>query len=138
VQVETLSAASAENPASTAALPATTPAASEASAGVSDVPAVTAPLQPAASAAVSPAAPDAPESGHFFIQVGAYGQAENARRTAQKLRDAGLAHVFTLAPSADQLLQRVRIGPISSVQEFDRLIARLSALGFPGARLAQD
>jgi rare lipoprotein A len=137
VQVETLSAASPENPAATAALPATTPAASEASAGVSDVPAVTAPLEPAASAAPPPA-PVTALSGHFFIQVGAYGQAENARRTAQKLRDAGLTHVFTLAPAADQLLQRVRIGPISSVQEFDQLIARLSALGFPGARLAQD
>jgi rare lipoprotein A len=137
VQVETVSAASPENPAAAAALPVTTPAASEASAGVSDVPAVTAPLEPAAGAAVSPAAA-APVSGHFFIQVGAYGQAENARRTAQKLREAGLAHVFTLAPAGDQLLQRVRIGPISSVQEFDQLIARLSALGFPGARLAQD
>jgi rare lipoprotein A len=137
VQVETVSAASPENPAANAALPVTTPAASEASAGVSDVPAVTAPLEPAAGAAVSPA-PATPLSGHFFIQVGAYGQAENARRTAQKLRDAGLAHVFTLAPAGDQLLQRVRIGPIASVQEFDQLIARLSALGFPGARLAQD
>jgi hypothetical protein len=36
------------------------------------------------------------------------------------------------------VLQRVRIGPIASVQEYDQLIARLSALGFPEARLAQD
>jgi hypothetical protein len=34
--------------------------------------------------------------------------------------------------------QRVRIGPIASVPEYDQLIARLSALGYPGARLAQD
>ncbi|HEY5020648.1 MAG TPA: SPOR domain-containing protein, partial [Steroidobacteraceae bacterium] len=74
----------------------------------------------------------------FYIQVGAYGQADNARRTAQKLRDAGVAHVFTLSPAADQPLQRVRIGPIASVPEYDQLIARLSALGFPAARLAQD
>jgi cell division septation protein DedD len=46
--------------------------------------------------------------------------------------------VFTLSPATDQPLQRVRIGPISSVQEFDQLIARLTALGFLGARLAQD
>jgi hypothetical protein len=32
----------------------------------------------------------------------------------------------------------VRVGPIQSVQQFDALIARLSTLGYPNARLAQD
>jgi rare lipoprotein A len=135
VQVEALTPAT---PAATAALPATTPAASAASVGVSNVPAVTAPLEPAASAPPQLAAPATAASGHFYIQVGAYGQADNAHRAAQRLRDAGLEHVFTLSPATDQPLQRVRIGPISSVQEFDQLIARLTALGFLGARLAQD
>jgi rare lipoprotein A len=73
----------------------------------------------------------------FFIQVGAYGQAENARRAIQRLRDAGLP---VLAPGADpgKPLQRVRVGPLSSVEEFDALMSRLNALGFSGARLAQD
>jgi rare lipoprotein A len=135
VQVEALTPAT---PAATAALPVTTPAASAASVGVSNVPAVTAPLEPAASAPPQLAAPATAASGHFYIQVGAYGQADNAHRAAQRLRDAGLEHVFTLSPATDQPLQRVRIGPISSVQEFDQLIARLTALGFLGARLAQD
>ena len=135
VQVEALTPAT---PAATAALPATTPAASAASVGVSNVPAVTAPLEPAASAPPQLAAPATAAPGHFYIQVGAYGQADNAHRAAQRLRDAGLEHVFTLSPATDQPLQRVRIGPISSVQEFDQLIARLTALGFLGARLAQD
>jgi rare lipoprotein A len=135
VQVEALTPAT---PAATAALPVTTPAASAASVGVSNVPAVTAPLEPAASAPPQLAAPATTASGHFYIQVGAYAQADNAHRAAQRLRDAGLEHVFTLSPATDQPLQRVRIGPISSVQEFDQLIARLTALGFLGARLAQD
>jgi rare lipoprotein A len=135
VQVEALTPAT---PAATAALPVTTPAASAASVGVSNVPAVTAPLEPAASAPPQLAAPATAASGHFYIQVGAYGQADNAHRAAQRLRDAGLEHVFILSPATDQPLQRVRIGPISSVQEFDQLIARLTALGFLGARLAQD
>ncbi len=135
VQVEALTPAT---PAATAALPVTTPAASAASVGVSNVPAVTAPLEPAASAPPQLAAPATAASGHFYIQVGAYAQADNAHRAAQRLRDAGLEHVFTLSPATDQPLQRVRIGPISSVQEFDQLIARLTALGFLGARLAQD
>jgi rare lipoprotein A len=138
VQVEALSPGSGT---SAAELPATTPGASAASAGVSNVPAITAPLEPAAGVAPRSTAPPAhvtAASGGFYIQVGAYGQADNARRTAQKLRDAGVAHVLTLAPAGDQPLQRVRVGPIASVAEYDQLIARLSALGFPGARLAQD
>ena len=35
-------------------------------------------------------------------------------------------------------LQRVRIGPLGSVQQYDQLIARLAQLGYPGARLAPD
>jgi rare lipoprotein A len=136
VQVEALTAA---GPATAAALPAITPGASAAIVGVSDVPPITAALQPAADAAPPPLAARGPAaSGGFYVQVGAYGLADNARRAAQKLREAGVAHVFTLAPAADQPLQRVRVGPISSVQEYDQLIARLTALGFPGARLAQD
>jgi rare lipoprotein A len=148
VDVEVLSPA---NPQSGTALPVTTQAASAASVGVSSVPAVTAPAEPAATAAPADDATAAPATtlpsmpppapvaaGHFYIQVGAFSQADNAQHAAKKLRDAGLEHVFTLAPAADQPLQRVRIGPIASVQQFDALIARLTALGYPGARLAQD
>jgi len=155
VQVETLSPASSPFGAE---LPVTTAAASSASAGLSSVPAMTAPLAsaPAAMAASAPstpvaatgaagaagaASPDAAEvlpAARLYIQVGAYGLADNARRTEQKLRGAGLEQVFTIGATPDQPLLRVRIGPISSVQEFDRLIARLNALGFAGARLAQD
>jgi rare lipoprotein A len=149
VQVETLSPATSQP---SAELPVTTAAASSASAGLSSVPAMTAPLAPAPPApapaaaagtasAASAASADAAETlpaAHFYIQVGAYGLADNARRTEEKLRGAGLEQVFTIGATPDQPLLRVRIGPISSVQEFDRLIARLNALGFAGARLAQD
>ena len=148
VDVEVLSPA---NPPSGTALPVTTQAASAASVGVSSVPALTTPAEqtadtPGTSSGIAPPAntlpampPPAPvAAGHFYIQVGAFSQADNAQRVAKKLRDAGLEHVFTLAPAADQALQRVRIGPIASVQQFDALIARLAALGYPGARLAQD
>jgi hypothetical protein len=32
----------------------------------------------------------------------------------------------------------VRVGPIRSVQQFDAMFAKLTSLGFPSARLAQD
>lgn len=153
VQVEVLSPSA---PSLTASMPVSTPAAQAASVGVSAVPA----MSPAASAALppptvpavgpdaasdAPAAPAAaaptatpPPGGSFYIQVGAYSKPDNASGAVRKLRGAGLEHVFTLGPSAQQPLQRVRIGPIASVQQFDALIGRLNALGFPNARLAQD
>jgi len=69
--------------------------------------------------------------------VGEYAQLQNADSAVRKLRTAGLENVL-LVPDAHQSLQRVRIGPIESVQQFDALIERLNALGFPNARLAQD
>jgi cell division septation protein DedD len=55
------------------------------------------------------------------------------------LQAAGVPQVFTLASSASgQRLRRVRIGPISSVEDFDQLAARLADLGFPEAQLAND
>jgi rare lipoprotein A len=156
VQVEVLTPAA---PALTASMPVNTPAAQAASVGVSSVPAMNPPpasqpapvTAPAAATGTAPGIPVAaapPEAGapaaapvptgSFYIQVGAYSRPENASGAVRRLRAAGLANVFTLAADAHQPLQRVRIGPIASVQQFDATIERLSALGFPNARLAQD
>jgi len=134
VQVEVLTPAA---PATTASLPVSAPAVSAASVGVSSVPAVTSAAE-ATPVPVPAPAPTAVPTTTFFIQVGAYGNARNADSTARKLRADGIDQVITLAPTASQPLQRVRVGPIQSVQQFDSLIARLSALGYPNARLAQD
>jgi rare lipoprotein A len=149
VQVEVLTPAA---PTLTAAMPVSTQAAQAASVGVSSVPALSpapASQPPAPAASAAPAAPAAPAglsaqaaipapTGSFYIQVGAYANPDNAASALRKLRGAGLDNAFTLGPDAHQPLQRVRIGPIASVQQFDALIERLSTLGFPNARLAQD
>jgi rare lipoprotein A len=150
VQVEVLTPAA---PSLTASMPVTAPAAQSASVGVSSVPAMSpTPAGQAPAPAVGPgaasnartvAAPASPiatpaPTGTFYIQVGAYSKAENANGAVRKLRGAGIENVFTLGPDVHQALQRVRIGPIASVQQFDASIERLSALGFPNARLAQD
>lgn len=115
-------------------------AASAASAGVSNVPPVSNPasLPQAAAAATPSATPTVTAPSGFYIQVGAFAQPLNASRAAQKLRAAGLTPIVTPESAAPRGLLRVRIGPIDSVQQFDALIARLNALGFSGARLAQD
>jgi rare lipoprotein A len=73
------------------------------------------------------------------VQVGAYGSESNAQRVAERLKAAGIGNVY-VSRGGDQpgALQRVRIGPLSSVAEFDRLQSRLGALGLTGSRLVTD
>jgi len=81
----------------------------------------------------------APAGLSLYIQVGAYGEAANAARVVARLRSAGLPRVLVLdGPAGARALQRVRIGPIASVEDYDQLAARLAAIGFPDARLATD
>lgn len=92
---------------------------------------------PAAAEGGGPPPPAVPVA--LFIQVGAFADEANAQRLVQRLQNAGMPRVFSL-PSADsgRALRRVRIGPLSSVAEFDRLAAQLATLGYPEARLAND
>jgi rare lipoprotein A len=75
----------------------------------------------------------------LYIQVGAFADDGNAQRLVQRLQSVGIPQVFSLAsPESGRMLRRVRIGPISTVEEFDRLAAQLARLGYPEARLAND
>jgi rare lipoprotein A len=75
----------------------------------------------------------------LYVQVGAFADQRNAQRVLDRLHTGGLPSALILAPPDGQpALYRVRLGPISSVPEFDQLTARLKALGFPDARLAMD
>jgi rare lipoprotein A len=163
VEVQVLNPAA---PTLTASMPVNMPAVEAASVGVSSVPAMGAPPAGAAASVAAPASVGPSPSGAatvprtavstaaatstapvtqitaataaLYIQVGAYARADNAAAALRRLRAAGFDNAFTLAPDAHQPLQRVRIGPIASVQQFDTMIDRLGALGFSSARLAQD
>jgi peptidoglycan lytic transglycosylase len=72
----------------------------------------------------------------LYVQVGAFSVQAHAARIVTRLHAAGLAGAFIFGPPVTRSrLYRVRIGPVSGVPEFDRLVARLTALGYPGARL---
>lgn len=72
----------------------------------------------------------------LYVQVGAFAVQGHAEHVVARLQAAGLAGAFVFGPPAARgHLYRVRIGPVSGVPEFDRLVARLTALGYPGARL---
>jgi peptidoglycan lytic transglycosylase len=75
----------------------------------------------------------------LYIQVGAFAEQANAQRVLDRLHTGGLASAFILTPpDGKPVLYRVRLGPVSTVPEFDQLAARLKILGFPDARLATD
>ena len=72
----------------------------------------------------------------LYVQVGAFAIRRNADRVLARLHAAGLASAFVFGPPETRSrLYRVRIGPVNGVPEFDRMVARLTALGYPGARL---
>lgn len=71
----------------------------------------------------------------LYVQAGAFAVQANASSLADKLRSAGMSNVAVVSPVSGGHLYRVRLGPIQSVDEFDRLSARLAALGVPDARL---
>jgi rare lipoprotein A len=72
------------------------------------------------------------------LQVGAYSTEASAARVIERLKAAGIANAYVSRAADAAALQRVRIGPLSSVAEFDQLQSRLGALGLPGARLVTD
>ncbi|MGC1730287.1 MAG: septal ring lytic transglycosylase RlpA family protein, partial [Steroidobacteraceae bacterium] len=75
----------------------------------------------------------------LYVQAGAFADPDNAQRLVEKLQAAGLRTAFVVSPLVGRSqLFRVRLGPVSSVAEFDQLAAQLAALGVPDARLATD
>jgi len=85
--------------------------------------AVSATQPPAAAASVVAAR-------QIFVQVGAFGDRENADRRLAILSQSGIAGAFIHEDSAnDPSLYRVRVGPVMGVDHFDRLVEELEGLG---------
>jgi rare lipoprotein A len=75
----------------------------------------------------------------IFVQVGAYGDEGNARRTLERLQAAGIASAaLSRDATSARVITRVRVGPLASVAEYDALLKRLAQLGFGDARVASD
>jgi rare lipoprotein A len=92
-------------------------------------------LTPGETAAPPAAAPPVA----LYVQAGAFSAEANATRLLEQLRSKGVRQGFIRSDSVNgQTVFRVRIGPIPSVVEFDKVIARLRSLGVTDARLAMD
>lgn len=80
-------------------------------------------------------------AGHpgIYLQVGAFSDADNAERLAQRLRQAKLGDVQILDAQVNgHHVHRVRVGPLADVEQADQVSARIEAMGLPSPQVAVD
>ena len=78
----------------------------------------------------SSAAPPVEQEAGWLIQVGSFGEEENARRLADRLDNAGYAARLYPHRSGGGLMYRVRVGPESSREDADEIASSLRDRGF--------
>ena len=66
-----------------------------------------------------------PRAGGFAIQVGAFAQSESAQRLADGLREKGMDVYLSPGTQDGAARWRVRVGPLASRAEAERLAARI-------------
>ena len=74
----------------------------------------------------------------LYLQVGAFSERDNARRLQQRLSDVDPGAGVRISEGAGDKLYRVRIGPLPSVEEVDRLSRKLNALGLADTHVVID
>ncbi len=76
----------------------------------------------------SAAATELPERAVYFVQVGAFGERDNALRVVGRLEAAALPEPVRLDEA--ERFYRVQVGPVDSVERVDALGRRLQEVGF--------
>jgi rare lipoprotein A len=78
-------------------------------------------------------------SGHIYLQVGAFSDADNAERLAERLRQANLGAVQVLDAEVNgRRVRRVRVGPLADVDRADQVSAKIEGMGLPRPQVAVD
>lgn len=86
-----------------------------------------------------PAPVEAPRAGELYVQAGAFAEEANAVNLVQRLHAAGEKSATVRRDDVNgRTLFRVRVGPVPTVNDFDKVAARLRRLGVNDARLAAD
>ena len=76
-----------------------------------------------------------PAVTHLYVQVGAFGNYQNAARLAARL-DSGLK--ISAIQRNGQTLYRVRLGPFDTTDDADAALSRISSLGSNDAKIVVD
>jgi rare lipoprotein A len=81
----------------------------------------------------------APPPAGLFVQAGAFTERANAERLLQRLHAEGEKDALIREDVVNgRTFFRVRVGPVPTVNDFDKTVARLRKLGLHDARLALD
>jgi rare lipoprotein A len=102
-------------------------------------------IAPAAAAEELPKSPAAAASPKLYLQVGAFTQWDNAANLRNRLEREALLPISIQSSQAvngngpDAVrVYRVRVGPLTNVEEGDRLTERAAQLGVPDARIVVE
>jgi len=94
-------------------------------------------ITPGAPEPAAPALPGGPAL--LYVQVGAFASAGNAATLRDRLQQEHLGPVLVQkVDHAGTIFHRVRVGPLATVEEGDRMSAALRARGWNDARLVVD
>jgi len=91
--------------------------------------------EPASSAPVVAQSATPPQ---LYVQLGAFTQSENAQHLADQLKSYGFQPLILRAQLGAELLHRVRLGPLPSVEFADDLVRKLLQLGFSQRRVVVE
>lgn len=86
-------------------------------------------------------APDKPSAApeSMFVQAGSFSDRANADRLVTRLAAEGIRNAVVREDDVNgRPMFRVRVGPVPTVNDYDRVIGRLRRLGVTDARLAWD
>ncbi|TVR99208.1 MAG: septal ring lytic transglycosylase RlpA family protein [Rhodospirillales bacterium] len=72
-----------------------------------------------------------------FVQAGAYSYVASAEQVGARLKPLGPVHITTVDRDGQEMY-RVRVGPLASTGEADRLLARVVQAGFPNSRIVYE
>jgi DedD protein len=112
------------------------PTAVEASSEASDTPAAS-PVAARSGRATQSAASASPPSGLWVVQLGSFGDAENAERLASRVSEYGYDAAVSDVKTSGKVLHRVRLGPYATRGEAEAVTSSLSVHGFV-AQVVQD
>ena len=76
-------------------------------------------------------------NAQIYIQAGAFAQMDNAARVRARIAGIGSANITAVRVNGSNLF-RVRLGPVASVDEADKVLSRVLASGLPDARIVVD
>ena len=97
------------------------------------------PATPPASTPPPSEPPVAAAENRIFVQVGAFGDKQNADRRVALLARAGIENVIVheerVAPTT---LYKIRIGPVNAVDDYDALVQKLANAGISDPYLISE